>query len=110
RKLAQQAQALAQEEKYDAAITAMKKAVRLEPRSDQYLALLGEIERRGGRPADATEHALQAFRLNDKVALYPALVAACAYANQDLDLAREYSQKALRRGEKELGTGPYQDI
>jgi tetratricopeptide (TPR) repeat protein len=109
-RLLQRAQALGKEEKYTEAIVAMKNAVRLEPRNPDYFAVLSELERRAGRFGDATGHALEAVRLNDQVALYPALVAANAYADQKPDLAREYCQKALRRGEKELGPGPYQDL
>jgi tetratricopeptide (TPR) repeat protein len=110
RRLFHQAQALAKEEKFDEAVTAMKKAVELAPRNDHYFAILSEFERHADRPADATEHALQAIRLNDKMAIYYALVAADAFANQDLDLSREYCQTALKRGEQALGAGAYQDM
>ncbi len=110
RSLFQQAQALAKQEKFEEAIAVMKKAVRLDPRNDQYLAVLSEIERLAGRPGDAVGHAREAVRLNDKVAIYYALVAADAYADQDLDLARSYCRAALKRGESAVGAGPYHDM
>jgi tetratricopeptide (TPR) repeat protein len=110
RQLVERAQSLAKESKYDEAISQMRKALRLAPKNDQYWALTSELERRAGRFDEATEHALQAIRLNDKVGLYDALVAANSFANQDLDLARKYSRKALERGEQALGPGPYHDM
>jgi hypothetical protein len=106
----EQAQALAKQQKLEEAIVAMKKAVRLDPRNDRYLAVLSEMERLAGRPGDALGHAREAVRLNDKVAIYYALVAADAYADQDVELARAYCQTALKRGAAALGAAPYRDM
>src|SRR3989442_14763212 len=74
KQLAQKAQELGQAQKYDEAITAMKKAVQLAPKNDLYLAMTSDYEFKAGRFADGVEHALQAIKLNDKVGQYYALV------------------------------------
>src|SRR5436309_2525589 len=68
--LYQQAQDLVKAQKFDQAVEAMTKAVRLAPRNDLYLATLGDCEFKAGKFADGVEHALQAVKLNDKVGAY----------------------------------------
>lgn len=108
KQLAQKAQELGQAQKFDEAITAMKKAVQLAPRNDLYLAMTSDYEFKAGRFADGLEHALQALKLNDKIGQYYVLVASNAIGAQDLDRAREYCETILKR-EKEFGTGPAND-
>src|SRR5436305_896797 len=107
--LAQKAEALALEKKYDESIALMRKAIDLEPRNDRYLGLASQIEQRAGRYAEGLEHALAAIKVNDKMWFYYALVVANAYGNQDLDLAREYCKKILDRGAAEVGPEVYRD-
>jgi tetratricopeptide (TPR) repeat protein len=106
--LYQQAQDLVKAQKFDQAVEAMSKAVRLAPRNDLYLATLSDCEFKAGKFADGVEHALQAVKLNDKVGAYYVLVAANAYGDQDVDRARDYCDQVLKR-EKEFGPGPAKD-
>jgi tetratricopeptide (TPR) repeat protein len=101
-KLVEEAAALAKADKFDEAIAAMKKAVALAPRNDLYLATLSQYEFRAKKFADGLEHARAALKLNDKVGTYYVLVAGNAAGNQDLDVAREYTDIILKR-EKEFG-------
>src|SRR5262249_26834049 len=90
KKLVQQAQELAKENKLDEAAAVMKKAIRLAPKNDLYLAVTSQFEFKAGKYADGAEHALQAVKLNDKVGFYHLLVAANSMGDQELDRAREY--------------------
>jgi transglutaminase-like putative cysteine protease len=109
KELVQKADRLAREKKYDEAIEAMRKAVELAPRNDQYLMILSEIERRAGRFADGVEHARKAIEINDKVGLYYTLVVANAYGNEDPELALRYCKKVLDMGPEVAGQGAYND-
>jgi tetratricopeptide (TPR) repeat protein len=110
RQLAEQAQQYARDKKYDQAIEAIRKAIALEPRNDQYLMLASEIERRAGRFGDGVKDALAAVRINDKVGLYYALVAANAYGDQEPDMALEYCRKVLEMGESQVGASVHRDM
>src|SRR5262249_30268586 len=107
--LYQQAQDLAKAQKFDQAIDALKKAIRLAPRNDLYLATASDCELKAGKYADGIEHALKAIEINDKVGAYYVLVAANAVGDQDLDRAREYCDRLLKGGPQEFGTGPCSD-
>jgi hypothetical protein len=104
-----QAQDLARDKKLDEALAAVKKAVRLAPGNDLYRATASDYELQLGRYADGVADALAAVRLNDKVGAYYVLVAANAVGDQDLDRAREYSERVLKGGAKEFGAGPVAD-
>ena len=86
--------------KTDDAVTVLKKVVKLAPADDKMLAVLSDLERQTGKFADGAEHAMQAIKINDKVPTYYLLVAINAYNMHDLDRAREYCDKVLKRGEK----------
>jgi tetratricopeptide (TPR) repeat protein len=101
--LVQQADRLAREKKYDEALDAMYKALKLAPTNDRYLGVASEIERRAGRFADGVTHAVAAAKINDKIGLYYALAAANAYGNQDPEAARQYCRKVLDRPVAEVG-------
>ena len=109
RQLAEQASQYGRDKKYDQAIEAIRKAIALEPRNDQYRMLASEIERRAGRYADGVKDALAAIKINDKVGLYYTLVAANAYGDQEPEMALEYCHKALEMGESQLGASVYRD-
>ena len=100
---------LAKEKNFDQAITSMKKAVELAPRNDLYLAMLSDYELKASKFADGLEHAAAAIKLNDKVGAYYVLAAANAYADQEIDRAREYCETVLKR-EKEFGSAAASDI
>jgi transglutaminase-like putative cysteine protease len=108
-KLAQEAERLARDKKYDEALAAIRKALELQPDNDRTLALASEIERRAGRFADGVAHALAAVNINDKVGLYYMLVAANAYGNQDPELALKYCRKVLAMKPAEAGEAVYRD-
>jgi tetratricopeptide (TPR) repeat protein len=107
--LAQKAERYARDKKYDQAIEAIHKAIELAPRNDHYLMLASEIERRAGRFADGVKHALAAIKINDKVGLYYALVAANAYGDQEPELALQYCRKVIEMGKSKAGEGVYND-
>lgn len=107
--LAEQAQQYARDKKYDQAIEAIRKAIALEPRNDCYLMIASEIERRAGRFADGVKDALAAIKINDKVGLYYALVAANAYGDQEPEMALEYCRKVIEMGESQVGASVYRD-
>jgi tetratricopeptide (TPR) repeat protein len=107
--LVRQADRLAREKKYDEALGAIRKAIQLAPGNDRVLGIASEIDRRAGRFADGVEHALAAIKINDRPALYYALVAANAYGNQDPDLARRYCRMVLDKGPREVGEALYRD-
>jgi tetratricopeptide (TPR) repeat protein len=96
-------------QKLDDAVGVLKKIVKLAPTNDGYLALLSDLERQSGKFADSIEHAQQAIKLNDKVPQYFILIAASAYNLHDLDRAREYCDKILKRGEAEVGASAFKD-
>jgi transglutaminase-like putative cysteine protease len=108
--LAGQAEQYARDKKYDKAIEAIRKAIALEPRNDRYLMVASEIERRAGRFADGVKDALAAIKINDKVSLYYALVAANAYGDQEPEMALEYCRKVIEMGESQAGAGVYRDV
>jgi transglutaminase-like putative cysteine protease len=108
--LAQQAEQYARDKKFDQAIEAIRKAIALEPRNDRYLMVASEIERRAGRFADGVKDALAAIKINDKVGLYYALVAANAYGDQEPEMALEYCRKVIEMGESQAGAGVYRDV
>ncbi len=110
RQLAQKAEQLAGDKKYDEAIDAIHKAIAMVPRNDRYLMIASEIDRRAGRYADGVKDALAAIKINDKVGLYFALVAANAYGNQDPDLALEYCRKVLEKEPSAVGQSVYNDV
>lgn len=107
--LFQQAQELAKGKKFDEAVAVLHKVLRLAPGNDLYLATASECELKAGKYADGAAHALEAVRLNDKVGAYYVLVAANSLGDQDLDRAREYCERVLKRGPQELGAGPCND-
>src|SRR5204863_87389 len=109
KQLAEKAQELAKEKKYDQAIASMKKAIELAPRNDLYLAMVSDYELNAGKFAAGHEHAAAAIKLNDKVGAYYVLAAANAYSDQEIDKAREYCETVLRR-EKELGSAAAGDV
>jgi tetratricopeptide (TPR) repeat protein len=109
RRLVQQADQLAREKKYDQAIETIRKAIAMAPRNDRYLIIASEIERRAGRFADGVKDALAAIKINNKIGLYYALVAANAYGNQDPELALQYCRKVLEKGPSEVGEAVYND-
>jgi tetratricopeptide (TPR) repeat protein len=108
-KLVQEAAQLARDKKYDEAVAAIRKALQSEPRNDRFLGVASEIELRAGRFADGVEHALAAIKINDKVGLYYALVAANAYGDQDIELALRYCRKVFDMGPKGAGQAVYND-
>jgi hypothetical protein len=107
--LAREAERLAGDKKYDQAVEAIHKAIEMAPRSDRYLMVASEIERRAGRFADGVRHALAAIKINDKVGVYYALVAANAYGDQDGELALQYCRKVIDMGAKAAGQSVYND-
>ena len=110
KQFAEQAKQLASEKKYDRAIEAIRKAIEMAPRNDQYLMMASEIERRAGRYAEGVKDALAAIKINDKVYLYYALVAANAYGNQEPELALEYCRKVIEKGPDAAGQSIYNDV
>jgi tetratricopeptide (TPR) repeat protein len=109
KQLFEKAKALAKDKKYDQAAELMRKAVKLAPRNDTVLAIASEFERQAGEFTQALEHAREAIKINDKAGPYYVLAAAAAYGAQDLDAAREYTQKLLKAGTAGYGEGPYKD-
>jgi tetratricopeptide (TPR) repeat protein len=109
RQLAQKAEQLFRDKKYDDAVDAIHKAIAMAPSNDRYLMMASEIERRAGRFADGVKHALAAIKINDKDGLYYALVAANAYGNQDPDLALQYCRKVIEMGADKAGQSIYND-
>jgi hypothetical protein len=107
--LLQEAQKHLNAQKLDDAVGVLKKIVRLAPTNDRHLAVLSDLERQSGKFADGIEHAQQAIKLNDRVPQYLILVAANAYNLHDLDRAREYCDKVLKRGESEVGPAAFRD-
>jgi tetratricopeptide (TPR) repeat protein len=109
RQIFQQAQEMAKAQKFDQAIDTLKKALKLVPNNDQYLAHLSHFELKAGRYADGMEHALQALRLNDKVGAYYILVAGNAFGLQDVDRALDYCERVLKGGPRVYGPEPCKD-
>ncbi|HEY7327662.1 MAG TPA: transglutaminase domain-containing protein [Gemmataceae bacterium] len=107
--LVRQAERSAREKKYDEALDAIYKAIKKEPSNDRYLILSSEINRRAGRFAEGKRDALAALKINDKVGLYYALVAANAYGNEEPELALEYCRKVIDMGPKKVGESIYKD-
>jgi tetratricopeptide (TPR) repeat protein len=109
RQLAEKAQERAKAEKFDEAITLMKKALQLDPRNDEHLGRASLYEFKAGKFAEGLEHALQAVRLNDKVGAYHVLVAYNAVGEQDLELGRKHCELVLKRGPTEVGAEAYNE-
>jgi tetratricopeptide (TPR) repeat protein len=109
RKLAQKAEELFRDKKYDEALDAIHKAIKKEPNNDQLLMMSSEINRRAGHFADGKRDALGALKINDKVPLYYALVAANAYGNEEPELALEYCRKVIDMGPSKAGESVYKD-
>lgn len=107
--LVQQASRLAREKKYDEALDAIRKAIKKESSNDRLLMMSSEINRRAGRFGDGKRDALAAIKINDKVGLYYALVAANAYGNEEPELALEYCRKVIDMGPKNAGESIYRD-
>lgn len=108
--LAEQAEKLFHEKKYDEALDALHKAIKKEPNNDHLRMMASEINRRAGRFAEGKRDALAAIRINDKVALYYALVAANAYGNEEPELALQYCRKVLDMGPSKAGKSVYKDV
>jgi hypothetical protein len=108
-KLVQQANQLARDKKYPEALDAIHKAIEKQPNDDHLLMMASEINRRAGRFADGKRDALAAIKINDKVALYYALVAANAYGNEEPELALEYCRKVIDMGPSKAGASVYKD-
>jgi hypothetical protein len=104
-----EAEQLVREKKLDQALEAIHKAIEMAPRNDRYLMVASEIERRTGRFADGVQHALAAIKINNRVGLYYALVAANAYGDQQAELALEYCRKVIAMGAKAAGQSVYND-
>ncbi len=94
-KLVQKAQELAGAKQFEQAVATMNKALQFAPRNDLYLAMTSEYEYKAGAFAAGLEHARKAIQLNNKVGAYYVLASGNAYANQDLDVAREYCEEIL---------------
>ena len=77
-------------------VSTMKQVVRLAPKDDRYLAVLGDFEREAGLFADGLAHAQAALKLNDKQGGYHVVAAACAYGSQDVPLARPSMPEPLK--------------
>jgi transglutaminase-like putative cysteine protease len=107
--LARQAEMLARDKKYDEALDAIHKALQKEPDNDRLLMMASEINRRAGHFAEGKRDALAAIKINDKVGLYYALVAANAYGNEEPELALEYCRKVIDMGPKKAGESIYKD-
>jgi len=108
-KLMQQAEQLYRDKKYDEALDAIHKAIKKQPNNDRLLMMSSEINRRAGRFADGKRDALAALKINDKIPLYYALVAANAYGNEEPELALEYCRKVLDMGPSKAGASVYKD-
>jgi tetratricopeptide (TPR) repeat protein len=107
--LVQQASRLAREKKYDEALETIRKAIKRHPSNDHLMMLSSEINRRAGNFADGKRDALAAIKINDKIGLYYALVAANAYGNEEPQLALEYCRKVIDMGPSKAGESVYRD-
>jgi tetratricopeptide (TPR) repeat protein len=107
--LAQKAQELLREKNYEKAIEAIHKAIKMAPGNDHYLMIASQSEWRAGRFAEGVKDALAAIKINDKVGLYYALVAANAYGNEEPELALEYCRKVIAMGPSKAGQSIYND-
>ncbi len=107
--LAKEAEELARDKKFDQALEAIHKAIAMAPRSDRYLMVASEIERRAGRFADGLQHAQAAIKINGRVGLYYTLAALNAYGDQQGELALEYCRKVIGMGAKAAGQSAYND-
>jgi tetratricopeptide (TPR) repeat protein len=101
--LARQAEEYIRDKKYDEAIEAIHKAIKMAPENDRYLMVASEIERRAGRFADGLRDAEAAIKINDKVGLYYALAAANAYHAEEPELALKYCRKVIEMGPDKAG-------
>jgi tetratricopeptide (TPR) repeat protein len=107
--LVRQADRMTREKKYDAALDSIYKAIKKEPNNDRFRMIASEINRRAGRFAEGKRDALAAIRINDKVGLYYALVAANAYGNEEPEVALEYCRKVIDMGPRKAGEAVYKD-
>jgi tetratricopeptide (TPR) repeat protein len=110
RQLLEQVGRLGNEGKFAEALDAVKKALRLAPDNDRYLALASDFERRLGRFADGLEHARAAIKSNDKVGLYYGLAAVNAYGIAEPELALQYCRKVLAQKPEDVGASVYNDM
>jgi tetratricopeptide (TPR) repeat protein len=94
-KLFAQAQQQQKDGKLDEALGTIKKAIQLDPKNDRYLAFASNVARLAGKYAEGVQFAQDAVKINDKVALYHALLAFSACKHHDLDLCRDACKKAL---------------
>ncbi|HTU93321.1 MAG TPA: transglutaminase domain-containing protein [Gemmataceae bacterium] len=107
--LTREADRLARDKKYDEALVAIHKAIKKDPTDDRLLMIASEINRRAGHFAEGKRDALAAIKINDRVGLYYALVAANAYHNEEPELALEYCRKVIDMGAKKAGESIYKD-
>jgi tetratricopeptide (TPR) repeat protein len=98
RALVVDADRLARDKKYDEALAAIRKAVKLAPQHDGIRFVASEIARRAGLYDEGLEHARAAIQSNDKVAVYYVQAAACAYGTQDAETVLKMSRKVLDMG------------
>ncbi|MBM4069086.1 MAG: hypothetical protein FJ271_09100 [Planctomycetes bacterium] len=101
RSLAARAMEYAKTKDFAQAVRLMAKAVELDPRNAELLGNLSELEFKAFKFADGQKHAEQAIALKPDVGKYYYLAGFNAYANQDLDKAREYS-KILRAPDRKF--------
>ena len=94
-KLFAQAQELQKDGKLDVALDTIKTAIGLDPKNDRYLATASNICRLTAKYAEGVQFARRAIQINDKAALYHALLAFNACKDHDLDLCRDACKKAL---------------
>jgi tetratricopeptide (TPR) repeat protein len=109
KELVARAQQAAKAEKLDEAVALVRKAIQLTPTNDTYLSIASEMEYHAGMYTDGMAHALEAIKLNDKVAAYYVMAASHAYWLHELDQARAHCDTVLKRG-KEFGPGAVQAV
>lgn len=107
--LVRQAQELARDRKFAAASAAMRKAIKLAPRSHQVLGIASQYEHEAGEFAEGLAHARQALALDGKVGAYYVLAAANAYGVQDVEAARGYVEKVLKAAAGTFDEGAIKD-
>lgn len=109
-KLMQKSIDLLRAKKYDEAREAIDKVIEKEPKNDRARMIASEIGRLSGHFADGLRHAQAALKINDKVPLYYALIAANAYYSEEPELALEYCRKVLDMGPSKAGDSVYKDV
>jgi tetratricopeptide (TPR) repeat protein len=108
-KLVQEMNQLIRDKKYDEALAVVHKAINIQPNEDRLLMYASEINRRAGHFADGKRDALAAIKINDRIGVYYALVAANAYHNEEPELALEYCRKVIDMGPRKAGESVYKD-